>query len=197
MSTHFIVKPLSATSFAVVGNDGERFCTTDSFEDATRIVNALNAPQLVGTFVPLHEAANPQPANRPDNPFAQLQAAYVLEIARLVVPTIGVNPHPEEFEDAADYLRRFVAVGDRFLKAFGEEISRKATVSMDMTAFEDAFLGAVDGFATFEIDKAASALREELAEAEIEIARNGRSNDFADELFKTLQRAHRAMQGSN
>jgi hypothetical protein len=85
----------------------------------------------------------------------------VLELSCIAIPRIFVDPEPEEFEDAADYLIRVAQVMDRWLRAVGDEIKSNASTKVDLKYFEDQFVSAINGWSTAEADKAAAALREE------------------------------------
>jgi len=97
---------------------------------------------------------------------AKAHIALVQELARLNVPHYGLDPTPGQHEDVADYLLRIAQAMDRHLKEVGREVQANATsVKIDAKCFDGAFVGAIDGNATFEIDRCAEALREEYRDA--------------------------------
>jgi hypothetical protein len=95
------------------------------------------------------------------NPIAVAYAAMLDQLRVLAVPHIHVNPEPEEFEDVADFGLRVAQCMDRFWAAVGNEAQSNATYKLDMKCFSGAFVGALEGMATFELDREATALREE------------------------------------
>ena len=99
------------------------------------------------------------------NPIAVAYAAMLDELRVLAVPHIHVNPEPEEFEDIADFGLRVAQCVDRFWKHVGDEAQSNATCNLDMQCFTNTFVQALEGFATFELDREAAALREDDADA--------------------------------
>jgi len=115
---------------------------------------------LLGEFteIPVSALAIPPTAH----PLAKAHFALVQELARLNVPHYSTDPTPEQHEDVADYLIRIAQAMDRHLKEVGREVQANATcVKVDEKCFDGAFFGALDGFATYECDRAAQAIREE------------------------------------
>lgn len=99
------------------------------------------------------------------NPIAVAYAAMLDELRVLAVPYIHVNPNPEEFEDVADFGLRVAQCFDRFWKMVGDEAQSNATCNIDMQCFTNVFVQALEGFATFELDREAAALREDDVDA--------------------------------
>jgi hypothetical protein len=119
---------------------------------------------LLGEFteVPVSALAIPPGAHS----LAKAHFALVQELARLNVPHYSTDPTPDQHEDVADYLVRIAQAMDRHLKEVGREVQANATsVGVDAKCFDGVFLGAIDGNATFEIDRCAKTIREEHAEA--------------------------------
>lgn len=117
-------------------------------------------PLLLGEFTEVDVAALAAPPNA--HALAKAHVALVQELARLNVPHYGMYPTPAQHEDVADYLLRIAQAMDRHLKEVGREVQENATaITLDKGCFEGAFVGAIDGNATFECDRAAAALREE------------------------------------
>jgi hypothetical protein len=95
------------------------------------------------------------------NPLARAHFAMMRELARMAVPSIGLDDDPEDFEAVADYVRRVTDLFDvTWLQAVGEEVKSNALCHIDMAMFSGQFVGAIDGNATFECQCAADAARE-------------------------------------
>ena len=97
----------------------------------------------------------------PKHALARSHAAMVQELSTLHVPRISVAPEPEEFEDVADYLLRIADIFDRHLKELGAEAQSNSITKLDVSEFENQCRSAVEGNATFQLDKASAAFREE------------------------------------
>lgn len=95
------------------------------------------------------------------NPIARAHFAMIRELARMQVPSLGVNAAAEDFEAVADYLTRITSMFDVFLQDVGAEVKDCAPCSVDMDCFAGKFFGAIDGFALFELDKCANEVRAE------------------------------------
>jgi hypothetical protein len=119
-------------------------------------------PELLhGEFTEIPVTALSVPINA--HPLAKAHFALVQELARLNVPHYGMHPTPEQHEDVADYLVRIAQAMDRHLKEVGREVQANALGKhVDGKCFERAFLGAIEGNATFEIDQCAASLRDEI-----------------------------------
>jgi hypothetical protein len=127
-------------------------------------------------------------------PIAAAHAAMIDELSRLRCPSLSVTPSVDEFGAVADYVVALARIADRCLKVVGEEVERNSVHSVDLSVFDGAFLGAVDGNATYEIDTAAERLREDEDEAQAEKQRPPLS-DFGRELFEDIARMHRLLYG--
>jgi hypothetical protein len=95
------------------------------------------------------------------NPIAMAYAAMLDQLRMLAIPHLPVNPEPEDFEDMADFGLRVAGCFDRFWKTVGDEAQSNATCNLDMKCFTNTFSDAMQGWATFEFDREAAALREE------------------------------------
>ncbi len=128
-------------------------------------------PELLhGEFTEVDVSALSVPPSA--HPLAKAHVALVQELARLNVPHYGMHPTPGEHEDVADYLVRIAQAMDRHLKEVGREVQANATcVKIDDGCFTGAFFAAIDGNATFEIDRCAEGIREECREAAWESSR--------------------------
>ena len=121
-------------------------------------------PIVRGTFTTLEVPPIAAAKTAHFNPIAKAHEALINELAFVAIPRIHVTPEAEEFEDVADYLLRTAAMFDRWLKMVGEEVQANALTRIDMNDFEGRFVGALEGNATFELDRCAQAVREERAD---------------------------------
>lgn len=80
----------------------------------------------------------------PANPF---EAARQALIARLLA-----LPVPQALGEVSDHLRDAANIFDQWLYAVGSGVADHVTVDVDMRSFQGAFLGAVDGNASYEVD---------------------------------------------
>src|ERR1700686_935935 len=55
------------------------------------------------------------------NPIAVVHREAEQCLARLYVPFLSVSPSPEQFEFLADFALKWAKLGDRVMKAIGEE----------------------------------------------------------------------------
>jgi hypothetical protein len=108
------------------------------------------------------------------NPMALAYAAMLDELRMLAIPHLPVNPEPEHFEDVADFGLRVAGCFDRFWHLVGDEAQSVVTCNLDIKCFTNTFTDALQGFSTFELDRAAGVLREDDAEAR-QASRYGRS----------------------
>ena len=97
----------------------------------------------------------------PKHPLARSHAVMVRELSTLHVPQFSHSPSPEHFEDVADYLLRLADTFDRHLKEIGVEASSNSITTLDKSQFANQCRSALEGNATFQLDKGAEALREE------------------------------------
>jgi len=104
-----------------------------------------------------------------DNPIAAAHVTLIRELAPLAVPKLHVNTDPEEFENVADYIVRVSGIFDRWLKAVGEDVKSSAVCNVNLGMFTGQFQATVEGYATFELDRAAESLREEREEMDTDV----------------------------
>ena len=97
----------------------------------------------------------------PKHPLARSHAVMVRELSTLHVPQFSHSPSPEQFEDVADYLLRLADIFDRHLKEIGVEASSNSITTLDKSQFANQCRSALEGNATFQLDKGAEALRAE------------------------------------
>ena len=95
------------------------------------------------------------------NAIATAHREAIQVLSRLYVPYISSTPSPDQFRDVADFLVHWAQVADRVLKIVGEEAASNTSETIDASVFEDRFFGAIDGDATFELERAAAAVEAE------------------------------------
>ena len=78
------------------------------------------------------------------NPFEAARAALIQRLLSLPVPQ-AIGEVSEHLKDAAN-------VFDQWLYAVGSGVADHVTVDVDMRSFQGAFLGAIDGNATYEVE---------------------------------------------
>ena len=93
------------------------------------------------------------------NPFEVARSHLIRRILELQVPNaVRTFPSPAEFKAVADHVRQAAAIFDEWLAAIGHEVRDNASIEIDADVFDGAFVGAVDGNATYACDNAADAL---------------------------------------
>jgi hypothetical protein len=95
---------------------------------------------------------------QPNNPFEIARRKLLIELSKLPVPAIDVSPRRGQFADVNDHVRDFAGAFDRWFREVGEEVRCNAYTNIDARMFNSAFSGAIDGFATYEIDRAEAAV---------------------------------------
>jgi hypothetical protein len=95
------------------------------------------------------------------NAIATVHREAVQALARLYVPRLDVSPSPEQFRDLADFLTHWARISDRVLKIVGEEAASNTSETIDARVFDGAFLGGIQGEATFELERCAAAVEAE------------------------------------
>lgn len=96
-------------------------------------------------------------------PIAAAHAAMVAKLAAIIPPRLYASNDPEDFEATADYLLAVARVVDGMIRAVGEEVKSSANVRIDMDCFTDTLTHSLEGFATFEITRAADEIKAERA----------------------------------
>lgn len=76
-------------------------------------------------------------------------------------PAPGINPSPSWFEAVADHAREIASLCDAFMGDVGFVVRDNAPCNLDMRLFDRPFSDAIDGNATYEIERCAEVLREE------------------------------------
>jgi hypothetical protein len=103
--------------------------------------------------------------DRVNNPLEAARRSLVKAIATMDVPApYGSFPEPEDHEAVRDHIRAASDIFDGWLRSIGIEVNANATVNVDMRDFTGCFAAAVDGFATFQLDRLADVVREEQME---------------------------------
>ena len=100
-----------------------------------------------------------------NNPFERARATLIAALSRMPVPQpIGSFPIAGDFEAIGDHLREAAAIFDGWLRDIGHQVSDNASAPLDLTQFDDAFTGAIDGNATYVCEQAAELLRQDVLE---------------------------------
>ena len=123
---------------------------------------SLKRESMSGTVELLYAPANPT------NPVEIAKRALIASLERLPAPSISVTPQPEQIEAVAEFIRAIAACGDACMRAVGAEVKANAATAVDLDVFQSPFTDAVDGNATYEIERLAEDLREEYAQAACE-----------------------------
>jgi hypothetical protein len=95
------------------------------------------------------------------NSIATVHREAVQTLARLYIPHISTSPSPDQFRDVADFLLHWARIADRVLKIVGEEANSNTSEVLDMSDFDGSFIGAIEGNATFQLEKCAQAVEAE------------------------------------
>jgi hypothetical protein len=99
--------------------------------------------------------------DRPNNPFEQYRRTLLKALAAVRVPTIGSWPDAEDFEAVRDHIREVADLADAWLRSVGCEVESNVTHNINKSCFDGAFAGAVDGWSTYECERAAEIIRED------------------------------------
>jgi hypothetical protein len=95
------------------------------------------------------------------NPFEAMRLALIKRLLELKAPKAYPSfPSPGHHEGVAQHIRDAALIFDEWLAAVGFQVSDNATCNIDMRVFEDTFTAAIEGNATFEVDRAAESLLE-------------------------------------
>jgi hypothetical protein len=104
--------------------------------------------------ITLHSSSN--------NPFEVARCTLIKALARMPVPAaIGSFPVPSDFTAIASHLYGAAEIFDAWLRDIGHQVSDNASCPLDLTQFDDAFVGAIDGNASWICEQAAAALNSE------------------------------------
>lgn len=123
----------------------------------------------------------------PVNPISTAHMLLITELGKLLVnrqvPSVRINPIPEEFEDLHTYALQVAAAVDAWWLAVGKEARANATCTIDLKWFTTIFTEAIEGWGTSEFDRAAEGLREDQEDIESAV-RSGRT---ARAIIRTIQ----------
>jgi hypothetical protein len=100
--------------------------------------------------------------DRVNNPIEQARRTFLKALAAIKTPTIGSWPEPDDFLAVKDHIAEVAAIADQWLRAVGTEVRCNTSENLNMSFFESAFTDAFEGWASFEITRAAEALAEDL-----------------------------------
>lgn len=89
------------------------------------------------------DTTSTKPSTSP-NPFKAARAALIQRLLAL--------PVPEAIGEVSDHLRDAANIFDQWLYAVGSGVADHVTVDVDMRQFQGAFVGAIDGNATYEVE---------------------------------------------
>jgi hypothetical protein len=102
---------------------------------------------------------------RTNNPLEAARRSLIQALVRMDVPApYGSWPVAEDHEAVRDHIYEASKIFDAWLKEIGREVNANAAISVDSRLFDGQFFGAVDGNATFELERLAEVCREERAE---------------------------------
>ena len=100
-----------------------------------------------------------------NNPFDVARSTLISALLRLRVPRpIGRYPTAGDFEAIRDHIREAAELYDAWLADIGHQVRDNAVGPLDMTVFDAAFSGAVDGEATWICEQAAEQVRADVLE---------------------------------
>ncbi len=103
--------------------------------------------------------------DRVNNTFEMARRRLVKALVDMEVPApYGSWPEPEDHEAVKHHIRYASDVFDTWLRTIGEEVERNAYRSIDMRCFTGKYAEAVDGWATYELDREVECLREDQGE---------------------------------
>jgi hypothetical protein len=108
---------------------------------------------------PLPAATNSQ------NPFEAAKARLIERISNALIPpkAYSLFPKPDEHETIAEHIREAASLFDEWLAAIGNEFADNAAYDNDTRRFKEAFTDAIDGNATWCLEREAAVMREERA----------------------------------
>jgi hypothetical protein len=99
--------------------------------------------------------------DKPANPFEQYRRSLLKALAEMRVPVIGTWPEAEDFEAVRDHIREVADLADIWLRSIGREVESNITHNLHKESFDGKFAEAVDGWSTYECERAAEIIREE------------------------------------
>lgn len=97
------------------------------------------------------------------NPIRDAHNLMVTKLDCVTPPRLLTNPDPEDFEAVAEYIHAVARIMDEWMLNVGTDVQSNSTVRTDIDQFKGTFTDAVEGFALYEIQREAEALREDRA----------------------------------
>lgn len=101
------------------------------------------------------------------------KAELIAKINALPAPSFSPGATPDEVRALSEHLKEFARLGDAYVEVLGKELAYHTSVTIDLSVFTCALMGAVDGNALCEIESAADEIEVDDHEARLE-ARAGR-----------------------
>src|SRR5216684_2478892 len=102
------------------------------------------------------------PILRSNNPFEAARLKLIASLLAMKAPAAYPSfPVPSDHAGVADHLREAAIIFDEWLATVGHQIRDNASNDVDERVFEGAFTGAIEGNATWEVEKAAETLLDE------------------------------------
>ena len=94
-------------------------------------------------------------------PIRLAHLSLVAKLASLEVPDISISPEGDEVRCLGDHLVQLADAVDTYIAAVGQELQSHALCRIDHRLFDGQVLGTLDGFALYEVDRAAEEIDEE------------------------------------
>lgn len=99
---------------------------------------------------------------RPANPFETARLALIKKLLEIKTPgSFSVFPIPCEFTAVIDHMREVAGIVDEWCAAIGHEVSDNSSSRVDIDLFRSPMTDAIDGNATWEVEKQAETLLED------------------------------------
>jgi hypothetical protein len=100
-----------------------------------------------------------------NNFFEIARRDLIAAISAMPVPSpIDPSPLAAQFEEVGEHIHYMAVLVDGWLRKIGAEVASNSTSTCDMRCFTEQFSGAVEGFALFEVQKAAEQIRADAEE---------------------------------
>lgn len=128
----------------------------------TRATAVEGSRLLLETIQAAHQ---PRARRAPDNPLAVAMGELVRALIAMPVPRIPIEPEPGDIQDINIFMSDYTKAFDALHKVVGEQLAANVSSKVDMGCFTDVFRDAIDGMASFEVNRAADILRDEREDA--------------------------------
>lgn len=127
----------------------------------------MSETAIQGSRMLLETILAAKPAQRPQrhDPVKSAMEVLIATLAHLPTPKIPVEPLPGDIQDMNIHIFDFAKAVDAYFRVLGEHLQANATCKVDMSCFTGVFSGAVEGMASYEVNRAADVLRDDLHEA--------------------------------